>query len=109
VNYIIYNKIGKILRTINCSPAMSKIQAKEGEFILEGEANDVTQKIEFDGFDEKGQPINPRIVNKTLEEIEKDNPAPPEIPFEKRLAGITNGQLNEILGRLAALEVKQLG
>lgn len=78
MSYIIYNKAGEILRNIQCSSAMSKIQAKKDEFIMEGVANDATQKIEFDGFDVDGQPINPRVVDKTPEEIEADNPPMPE-------------------------------
>lgn len=56
MSYIIYNKeTEKILRVITCSKAMSKIQAKEkeGEFMIEGEANDVTQKV-----------VDGKIVNK---------------------------------------------
>ena len=70
MSYIIYNKESEILRVVQCSKAMSKIQAKEGEFMIEGEANDVTQEVEFDGFDEKGQPVNPRVVDKIPEEVE---------------------------------------
>jgi len=93
VNYIIYNKTGEILRTVSCSPAMSKIQAKEGEFILEGAANDVTQKI-----------IAGEVVDKLPEEIEEQNPILPKMPFEKQLAGITNAQWQDVQDRLNKLE-----
>lgn len=106
MSYIIYNEEGEILRIVQCSPAMSKIQPKEGEFIMEGTANGVTQKIKFDGLDVDGQPINPRVVNKTPEEIEADNPVLPEIPFEKKLAHVTNKQWQDVLKRLNDLEKK---
>ncbi len=47
MSYIIYDEAGEILRQIQCSKAMSKIQAKEGEFMIEGEANDVTQMVVY--------------------------------------------------------------
>lgn len=72
---------------------MSLLQAKEDEFVMEGTANDTTQKI-----------VNGKIVNKTPEEIERDNPAPPEIPKGKRHAQITNEQWQNVLNRLEKLE-----
>lgn len=83
---------------------MSKIQAKKGEFVMEGEANDTTQKIEFDGFDEKGQPINPRVVDKSPEEVERDNPPEPRLLKGKQPANITNEQWQDVLKRLDKLE-----
>lgn len=107
MDYIIYNKAGKIFRLVECPPAMSKIQAKKGKFIMEGTANDATQKVEFDGFDVNGQPINPRIVDKTPEEIEAEKPKPPpKILFEKRAAAITNKQWQDVLDRLEKLETE---
>lgn len=54
-NYIIYNSDGDILRVGICSNDNDfSLQAGEGEFILEGTANDVTQKI-----------VDGQIVNKT--------------------------------------------
>jgi len=73
---------------------------------MEGTANDVTQRIEFDGLDAKGQPINPRVVDKTPEEIEANNPPEPEpIPFKKQLAHITNEQWQGVLKRIDKLEI----
>ena len=103
--YIVFNSTKEILRLISSSPAMSLLQAKDGEFIMEGDADDVTQKVEFDGLDEKGQPINPRVVDKTPEEIEAEKPIPlPETPFEKRPAYITNEQWQDVQDRLDKLE-----
>ena len=104
MTYTIYNKTREILRIVDCSQISSLLQAKEGEYIMKGKANDSTQKIEFDGFDEEGQPINPRVVDKTPEEIETDNPTPAEIPIGKQAAHITNEQLDSIFQRLNTLE-----
>lgn len=95
MQYIVYNKVGEILRTVDCPSSMSKIQAKRGEFIMEGTANDATQKI-----------VDGKVVNKTPEEIKRENPTTPEIPKNRRLAYITNEQWQDVLKRLAALEDK---
>lgn len=105
MKYIIYNKEKTILRTVQCPPTMSKIQAKKDEFIMEGIADDATQKVEFDGFDMDGQPINPRVVDKTPEEIEKEMPTNSgSIQCVKPFAHITNEQWQDVLSRLRALE-----
>lgn len=110
MNYIVFNKIGGILKTIICSPTMVKIQVKDkdNEFIMKGTAKDITQKIKFDGFDEKGQPINPRVVDKTIEEIEVEKQVPPpKIPKNKKPAYITNEQWQDVRDRLEVLENEQ--
>ena len=73
-----------------------------GEMVIEGEANDATQKVEFDHLDRNGKPVNPRVVNKTPAEIAADTP-PPVDPRD-RSAGITRRQWNDVLERLTALE-----
>jgi len=95
MKYLIYDKVGIILRTVECSPAMASIQVKKGEFIMEGEANDDVCKI-----------INGKIVSKTPEEIEATNPTPnpAPVPFEKQIAYITNKQWQAVLARLNKLE-----
>lgn len=107
MNCIVYNKNGEILRAVSCPSTSRHSQAKKGEFMMEGIADDATQKVEFDGFDVDGQPINPRIVDKTPEEIETDNPPPLEIPKGQRPAIITNEQLQNVMKRLDNLEKKQ--
>jgi len=102
-NYIVYSSNKEILRTGICQDSTFYLQAQD-EFVMEGIANDSTQKIEFDGFDADGQPINPRVVDKIPEEIEADNPKPIEIPVEKQLALITNEQWQDILDRYKNLE-----
>ena len=44
-NYIVYNSNGDILRAGICKDSDLSLQAADGEFILEGTANDATQKI----------------------------------------------------------------
>lgn len=93
MDYIIYDKKGKILRVTTCSPAMSKIQAKEDEFMMEGTADDATQKV-----------ANGKIVDKTPEEIEADNPVIPELDVEDQPILITRGQWRSIMNRIEELE-----
>lgn len=103
--FIVYNEQKEILRVGLCQNSTFYLQAKEDEFVMEGKAEGLNQKIEFDSLDDEGQPINPRVVDKTPEEIEADKP--PErkpIPFEKQSANITNEQLQGILDRLSDLE-----
>jgi len=110
--YIVYKRIsetkGQILRHGNCQDCTFKRQAKEGEFVISGTANDVTQKVIFDGLDENGKPINPRVIDKTVEEMKISNLRLPiiEIPEEQKPANITKGQWQQVLNRLAALDEK---
>jgi len=92
-NFIIYNEEGAILRTGTCQDSTFNRQAHEGEFVIEGMANDVTQKV-----------VGGKVVDKTPAEIEADNPAPPVIPIENQPARITNKQWQNILDRLTAVE-----
>jgi len=95
-HFIVHNSSGEILRTGTCSDDQDFFkQCKENEFVLEGAANDITQKI-----------INGKAENKTFEEIEADKTPPPEpIPYEQQIANITNKQLQEILDRISELEL----
>ncbi|KKN57531.1 hypothetical protein LCGC14_0561480 [marine sediment metagenome] len=90
---IIHDAQGAILRIVTCPASMADIQAGTGEFILEGDADDLKHKI-----------IRGQIVNKTSEEIERNNPAPATVLDEDRPANITNKQLQGILDRLNELE-----
>ena len=106
-NYIIYKKdSGQIVKSGVCSNSSFDLQAQEGESILEGIANDATQKVEITGYDDKRNPIA-RIIDKTKQEIEASRPTKQtEITDEQRPASITKGQWQEILNRLTALEKK---
>lgn len=94
-NYIVYDNSGTILRTGCCSKGDFFLQVGDGEFVMEGIANDVTQKI-----------VDGKVVDKTPEEIEADNPTPIPVPFEKQPANITNEQWQNILNRISELETK---
>lgn len=104
MNCIVYNKNGEILRAVSCPSTLRHSQAKKGEFMMKGIANDATQKVKFNGFDEEGQPINPRVVDKTPEEIEADNLTPLEISESQRPFHITNEQWQDVLERIKNLE-----
>lgn len=94
-HFIVYNSLGKILRTGTCQDNRFFYQACENEFVKEGQANDATQKI-----------VDGKVVDKTPEEIEADNPTPIPVPFEKQPANITNEQWQNILNRISELETK---
>lgn len=95
MNYIVYDKTGKILRTVQCTLAMKYLQAHEGEFVTEGVADDATQKITNIG-------IKGKVVNKTPQEIEADKPS--KTPIEKQAAHITNKQWQDVLDQLEKLK-----
>jgi len=92
MKYVIYDKTGTILRQVQCSESMGRIQAKENEFIMQGTANDRYQKI-----------VDGKIVNKSPDEIVRDNPET-EIPKEKRARVISNEQWDGIMARIESLE-----
>lgn len=107
MKFVVYNKVtGKITRTGHCQACTFDHQAGEGEFVLEAVANDVRQKV-VDGFDDGGQPINPRVVDKTKLEIERDSPKTKPKPFLKKQAKITNEQYESLLKRIDKLEEKK--
>jgi len=93
--FIIHNQKGKILSTGFCSNRDFNLQAQKDEFVIEGRANDITQKV-----------VEGKVVDKTPEEIKAEKPKSIEMSFEKQKANITNEQLQIILNRIVALEVK---
>lgn len=72
---------------------MSRSQLRDGEDIMEGEANDVTQKV-------VGKDRSRRVVDKTSEEMEPTH----TISIEKRPVIITNEQWQDVLDRLDKLD-----
>ena len=109
MRYITFDSTGKIVGAGNCQSHLLAAQAKElDQFVVEnvwGKVRDILCKVVFDGFDIKTKlPVNPRIENKTPEELEADKI--PDAPVEKRQVGITHEQLQAITDRLAALENK---
>lgn len=101
-SFIVYNAQGKILRTGTCQNSTLQLQAQNGEFVMEGSADDVTQKVSMSGKSR-------RILNKTAEEIEADTPKLSEPKDKDRLALITNEQHQNLLNRITALENNQNG
>ena len=73
--YTVFNKKGKVLRSGICQDSTLQKQVEDGEFVMEGLAQDTKQKVEFD-LDDNGKPINPRIKDHRKE-------GSPEIPFSK--------------------------
>lgn len=92
-NYIVYNTVGKILRVGVCSDQDLSLQKQKNEFVIEGIANDITQKI-----------IDGEIIEKTLQEIDLEKPIP--IPFDDKIINVTNKQYQNLLDRLNTLENK---
>lgn len=45
INFIVYNSEGDILRTGTCPGSMIDLQAGDGEYVIEGVANDATNRI----------------------------------------------------------------
>lgn len=82
---------GKILRSGTCQQRDIKLQARDDETVIQGKADDATQKI-----------VAGKIVAKTQAEIDADKP--PIVPEEDRPAPITNKQLQELLNRVKVLE-----
>jgi hypothetical protein len=62
MNFVIHDATGKILRTGKCPDAMIKLQAQEGEFVIEGIADDCLHCI-----------VNGKIVER---EVPITRPAP---------------------------------
>ena len=93
MNYVVYDRNGKILRTGICSEQDFELQAKDvaEEFVREGVANDLTQKIS-----------EGKVVDKTQAEIDADKP--PRIKLEDMSANITNKQWQDMQDRITQLE-----
>ena len=103
-HYIVHDSKGKILRTGYCQDECFDLLAEEGEFVIEGQANDAVDKIEIEEFDDQGKPKKVKIKKKTQAEI--DAGKPPEIPESEKPAYITKGQYDDLLKRIAELEKK---
>ncbi len=103
-NFIAYDEKKQILRTGSAPLGMANMQAGPGEFVIEGVADDQTQKMEFDGLDESGRPINPRLVDKSPAEILADNPPLPPVLEENKPANMTKGELAALVKRIENLE-----
>ena len=103
--FTIYNSEGEILRSGFCTTASFDKKAGDGEFVIEGTGNDVTQKVV--NLDQYGtKPIGfLKIVNKTPEEMIGIKILVSKVtPYEKQPAQITNEQWQDVLKRIDELE-----
>ncbi len=84
-NYLVYNQEGKILRTGSCPDDMIEIQAQKDEFVMEGVANDIEDKI-----------IDHQVIRRTEEEInmikERMKPDPKELLIQQMMQELLRGQ-----------------
>ncbi|MBN2314463.1 MAG: hypothetical protein JXM79_11075 [Sedimentisphaerales bacterium] len=79
MNYTLFDDAGVIIRSGVCPPGDFERQARPGQFVLEGKGNDAKYKVEFDGLDESGRPVSPRLVEKTeSEKAQSRIPTPSE-------------------------------
>ncbi|HDZ39194.1 MAG TPA: hypothetical protein ENH62_13060 [Marinobacter sp.] len=92
-SYIVHDVTGAIVKTGHCPAKLVKAQARDGEFVIEGIADDRTQKI-----------IGGKVVEKTPAEILADNLPPPVIADEDRPANITKKELTALMKRVQDLE-----
>ena len=70
--FIIYNSVGKILRTGTCASSDLQIQTKENEYVIEGVADDATQMVVNNEVIEKPEPSPPstsELNQHALEEL----------------------------------------
>jgi len=94
MNYIVYNKDGNILRTGACPERMVQLQVGIDEFVIEGIANDMEDKI-----------VEGKIVRKSEAEINLIKEAAK--PNSKEL--LISQRMNEILRRQVIEELTKEG
>ena len=91
-NYTVFDpSTGKILRSGTCQSRDVVLQANHGETVIQGEADDIKQKV-----------VDGKIANKTQAEIDADKP--PEVKPEDMPANITNKQWQDMQDRITQLE-----
>jgi len=93
-NYIVYNSKGEISKTGICPDDMMEIQAMTGEFVMEGRASDIENKV-----------VGGKIERKTEEEIATAKAKWEPTPEEK----LIQGKMNELLRQMAIEELKKEG
>lgn len=93
--FIVYDCGGKILRTGTCQDSDFARQPNAKEFVMEGEANDSTQKI-----------VAGEVVDKSPQELAEATYTPEPVPPERQPARINNKQWQNVLARLKKLEIK---
>lgn len=83
MKFIIYNAVGEILRTGSVPEEFFDIQANEGEFIIEGEANSLTDMVD---------PITKTIILKP--QVNTETPTETYAAVRKRMYPSTGEQLD---------------
>lgn len=63
MKYIVFNKEGRILRFGNCPPFAVKFQAGDGEFVIEGDANDIDHFVKEGAIHAKDRLPVKRVEN----------------------------------------------
>ena len=105
--YIVCDIQGKVERHGDCPDIDYDKQAHNpGEYICEGIIVDTKQKIKHDGVAADGTLTNPRIVDKTQAEIDRDNPPPPVIAPAERMIRIKQKDWDALAARVQVLESK---
>ena len=92
-HFIVYNTQGKILRTGTCQNKCFSLQVlNPGESVLEGKADDMSQKI-----------VGDKVVDKIEEDLSKEKKQK-KTPKTLQKKHVTNEMWQNILNRLKALE-----
>lgn len=99
VNYIEYRVIdGKLMRKGRCN-AEHIPESDPGNLVIQMKATSRHQKVVCDGYDEKGTPIRPRLVDAPYERHKGDEPGPDRIPMQA-----TQADWQALQKRVKALE-----
>jgi hypothetical protein len=93
-NYIVYNSKGEILKTGICPDDMIDIQAKADEIVMEGQCNDIEEKV-----------VDGKIEKKTEEEIAASKTKWELSPEEK----LIQKKMGDLLRQMAIDELKKEG
>lgn len=93
-NYIVYNSNGEIIKTGVCPSAMVPLQVKMGEYVIEGNANDIRDRV-----------VNGKVVPKSQAEIDEILDAMKPDPIEVMI----QNKIKEINRRVAIKELKDEG
>jgi len=107
--YIVFEKdegnFGKILKTGAAPSDVSYKQGKSNQFVLlDCFARDNVHKIQVDGWDRNGGPINPRVVDKTPAEIEAEKALRQQDANSEEMIAVPKSEFDELIGRVERLE-----
>lgn len=107
MKYTIYDIASKlIVKSGSCPLELLKYKVGVGQaalFPIDFIPDDVSQRIDFDGLDTSGNPINPRIIDKPSDELP---PTPPAPNPEDMPVVVLKKDWQSVLDRLSALEIQ---